>query len=212
MPYLLHVRLLYDAAGEAVLAKIAVELERALRRRELNGTPGHAAPRIVARGDGWTVADVVCTSGPEDRPFEEQHAPLRDRGRGRGNVSIPFAARRRRDDTGRTDARQSRPVLRMRPRPRAWRPLRGVLVRARLVRAPRRRHGRTRRDRRFPGAAASALFVRGRRSSRARRAARLDRRMWRGRNSGSGWPLSPWARARAPAATIGGCRPTRLRA
>ena len=55
------------------MAKIAVELERALRRRELNGTPGHAAPRIVARGDGWTVADVVCTSGPEDRPFEEQH-------------------------------------------------------------------------------------------------------------------------------------------
>jgi len=56
------------------LAKIAVELERALRRRELNGTPGHAAPRIIARGDSWTVADVVCTSGPEDRPFEEQHA------------------------------------------------------------------------------------------------------------------------------------------
>ena len=55
------------------MAKIAVELERALRRRELNGTPGQAAPRIVARGDGWTVADVVCTSGPEDRPFEEQH-------------------------------------------------------------------------------------------------------------------------------------------
>jgi AraC family transcriptional regulator len=64
---------LYDAAGEAILVKIAVELERALRRRELNGTPGQAAPRIVARGDGWTVADVVCTSGPEDRPFEEQH-------------------------------------------------------------------------------------------------------------------------------------------
>ena len=73
MPYILRVRLLYDAAGEAILVKIAVELERALRRRELNGTPGQAAPRIVARGDGWTVADVVCTSGPEDRPFEEQH-------------------------------------------------------------------------------------------------------------------------------------------
>ena len=55
------------------MAKIAVELERALRRRAVNGTPGHAAPRIVAQGDGWTVADVVCTSGPEDRPFEEQH-------------------------------------------------------------------------------------------------------------------------------------------
>ena len=30
-------------------------------------------PRIIARGDGWTVADVLCTSGPQDRPFEERH-------------------------------------------------------------------------------------------------------------------------------------------
>jgi AraC family transcriptional regulator len=29
---------------------------------------------MIAAGDGWTVADVVCTSGPHDRPFEEQHA------------------------------------------------------------------------------------------------------------------------------------------
>jgi AraC family transcriptional regulator len=55
------------------LAKIAVELDRALARRAAEGTRGHAAPRILARGDGWTVADVVCTSGPEDRSFEEQH-------------------------------------------------------------------------------------------------------------------------------------------
>ena len=25
------------------------------------------------REDGWTVADVLCTSGPDDRPFEERH-------------------------------------------------------------------------------------------------------------------------------------------
>src|SRR5258705_94328 len=34
-------------------------------------------PRIIAGGaygDGWTVADVVCTSGPDDRSFEEHHA------------------------------------------------------------------------------------------------------------------------------------------
>ena len=55
------------------MAKIAVDLERALARRATEGTPGRAAPRIVARGDGWTVADVICTSGPADRPFEEQH-------------------------------------------------------------------------------------------------------------------------------------------
>jgi AraC-like DNA-binding protein len=28
---------------------------------------------VLARGEGWSVADVVCTSGPADRVFEEQH-------------------------------------------------------------------------------------------------------------------------------------------
>jgi AraC-like DNA-binding protein len=56
------------------LAKIAVELERALARRRELETPGGTTPRIIARGDGWTVADVLCTSGPQDRPFEERHA------------------------------------------------------------------------------------------------------------------------------------------
>ena len=28
---------------------------------------------MLASGDGWKVADVVCTSGPQDQPFEEQH-------------------------------------------------------------------------------------------------------------------------------------------
>jgi AraC-like DNA-binding protein len=27
----------------------------------------------LAEGCGWAVADVVCTAGPNDRPFEEQH-------------------------------------------------------------------------------------------------------------------------------------------
>jgi AraC family transcriptional regulator len=56
------------------LAKIAVDLEHALARRREDGTPGHTMPRIVAGGDGWTVADVLCTSGPQDRPYEERHA------------------------------------------------------------------------------------------------------------------------------------------
>jgi len=55
------------------LAKIAVELDRALTHRREHGTSGHTMPRILARGEGWTVADVICTSGPRDRPFEEQH-------------------------------------------------------------------------------------------------------------------------------------------
>ncbi len=56
------------------MAKIAVALDRALAQRDVEGTPGAASPRVVARGDGWTVADVICTSGPRDRSFEEQHA------------------------------------------------------------------------------------------------------------------------------------------
>jgi AraC family transcriptional regulator len=55
------------------LAKIAAELDRALTQRREDGTPGRTRPRILARGDGWTVADVLCTCGPGDCPFEERH-------------------------------------------------------------------------------------------------------------------------------------------
>ncbi|HLH03641.1 MAG TPA: AraC family transcriptional regulator [Bryobacteraceae bacterium] len=30
--------------------------------------------RILAEGDGWSVSDIVCSSGPRDRPFEERHS------------------------------------------------------------------------------------------------------------------------------------------
>ena len=30
--------------------------------------------RTIAADDDWTVADVLCTSGPDDHPFEEQHS------------------------------------------------------------------------------------------------------------------------------------------
>lgn len=55
------------------MAKIAVELERAVARRALAGGGGTTARQIVAAGDGWSVSDVVCTCGPQDRSFEEQH-------------------------------------------------------------------------------------------------------------------------------------------
>jgi AraC family transcriptional regulator len=32
--------------------------------------------RPLASGPGWTVHDVVCTSGPQDRPFEERHETM----------------------------------------------------------------------------------------------------------------------------------------
>jgi AraC family transcriptional regulator len=57
-----------------VLAKVAVELEQALAWRKEAGAPGQTTPRVVARGDGWSVADVVCSCGPQDRPFEERHS------------------------------------------------------------------------------------------------------------------------------------------
>lgn len=55
------------------MAEIAVDLEHALARRREDGTPGRTSPRVIARGEGWTVADVVCTSGPSDHAFEERH-------------------------------------------------------------------------------------------------------------------------------------------
>jgi len=56
------------------LAKIALEVERAVAQRALTGARGRVTGRQLARGEGWTVEDVICTSGPQDRPFEEHHA------------------------------------------------------------------------------------------------------------------------------------------
>ena len=59
------------------MAKIAVALDKALELRATNGTAGFPAAQVVARGDGWVVEDVVCTSGPDDRVYEEQHSHVR---------------------------------------------------------------------------------------------------------------------------------------
>jgi AraC family transcriptional regulator len=64
---------LYVEAGTALLAKIAASIERALAHRRAHGGPGRTEARLLAKGDGWTVEDVVCSCGPYDRPFEEQH-------------------------------------------------------------------------------------------------------------------------------------------
>jgi AraC family transcriptional regulator len=61
------------------LAKIAVELEQALARRAATGAAAcHPTCRVLARGNGWVVEDLICASGPQDPIFEERH----------GNVSI----------------------------------------------------------------------------------------------------------------------------
>lgn len=49
-------------------------LATALQRKAQTGEPGVAEGRPIATGDGWRVLDIVCTSGPEDRAFEERHA------------------------------------------------------------------------------------------------------------------------------------------
>jgi len=35
---------------------------------------GKIAAKVLAAGNGWEAADLVCTAGPHDRPYEEQHS------------------------------------------------------------------------------------------------------------------------------------------
>ena len=65
---------LYGVHGARLLAKIAVDLQQALARRAVSGARGTTTARVLAEGEGWSVSDVVCTCGPDDRPFEEQHS------------------------------------------------------------------------------------------------------------------------------------------
>ena len=53
------------------MAKVAVDSGRVSNAggRE----PGQLDARRVASGAGWIVEDIVCTSGPQDRPYDEQH-------------------------------------------------------------------------------------------------------------------------------------------
>lgn len=56
------------------MAKIAVELERAVAQRQREGLAGSAQGRMLASGQGWSICDILCTSGPQDRAFEEKHS------------------------------------------------------------------------------------------------------------------------------------------
>lgn len=55
------------------MAKIAVDLEQALELRAVHATPAQTDVRLLAKGYDWKVEDVMCTAGPQDRPFEERH-------------------------------------------------------------------------------------------------------------------------------------------
>jgi AraC-like DNA-binding protein len=62
--------------GENFLANLAQQLEQAVARRMERGGAAEPAARLLAHGAGWTAEDVVCTAGPADRPFEEQHCDV----------------------------------------------------------------------------------------------------------------------------------------
>jgi AraC family transcriptional regulator len=47
-------------------------LAAALRLKAATGAPGALNETCLAAGDGWRIADMVCTSGPQDHPFEER--------------------------------------------------------------------------------------------------------------------------------------------
>ena len=51
-----------DPLGAALLAKARM------------GAAGASTDRTIAAGEGWRVADIVCTRGPCDRPFEERQS------------------------------------------------------------------------------------------------------------------------------------------
>jgi AraC-like DNA-binding protein len=58
------------------LGKIAADLDQALAERAVTGAPGRTAAKVLDRGAGWSVSDVICTSGPGDRSFEEQYCDI----------------------------------------------------------------------------------------------------------------------------------------
>ncbi|MGH7553298.1 MAG: helix-turn-helix transcriptional regulator [Longimicrobiales bacterium] len=48
-------------------------MQRALDWRAAHGGTGRPKGRVLASRQCWSVEDVICTSGPRDRRFEEQH-------------------------------------------------------------------------------------------------------------------------------------------
>jgi AraC family transcriptional regulator len=58
----------------SILGKIAVEVDAALAARSISGEDGQIRSRRIAGDADWEVSDVLCTSAPRDRPFEEEHS------------------------------------------------------------------------------------------------------------------------------------------
>ncbi len=58
------------------MAKIAVEFDAGSANLEVGYAAVRPVSRLLAQGEGWSVEDLVCTSGPRDRVFEEQHSQV----------------------------------------------------------------------------------------------------------------------------------------
>jgi AraC family transcriptional regulator len=56
-----------------ILGKIAADVGVALDARAKSGASADTCGVVLASGAGWQAADVICTAGPSDRSFEEQH-------------------------------------------------------------------------------------------------------------------------------------------
>src|SRR5690349_22740217 len=65
-----------SARTGTISAKIAADLDGALAARRRTGARGGTTSRVVARGEGWSVLDVMCTSGPDDPTYEERHSAV----------------------------------------------------------------------------------------------------------------------------------------
>jgi AraC family transcriptional regulator len=56
------------------LVKIAVDHRFVTPPSPIDREPSLPEAKLLAGGSGWAIHDVVCTAGPADRAFEEQHS------------------------------------------------------------------------------------------------------------------------------------------
>lgn len=62
-----------DPAAVAILGKNCGQI-RAPEHGKMGATKQQTlSMRLLAKGQGWSVHDFVCTAGPQDQAFEEQH-------------------------------------------------------------------------------------------------------------------------------------------
>ena len=66
-----------DCATQGILVKIAASWIDACSQRDRDSAAPALRARVLARGEGWAVEDVLCTHGPSDASFEERHTRYR---------------------------------------------------------------------------------------------------------------------------------------